>query len=599
MLKFPYAISDFYKLITNHYFYVDRTHCLPLLEEAGDQLLFLRPRRFGKSLLVSMLENYYDVAKAGEFDKLFGHLAIGKQPTPKHNQYFVLKWDLSAVKPTGEVRHLGQTLDKYVNARIDDFASSYQSFLTRAITIDPQDAMVSFQSVLTAVRQTPYKLYLLIDEYDNFANELMMAPPNASPNREAALRAGESALKAVLKVVKAASAGGGLDRVFLTGISPVILTDITSGYNVARNIYLRREFHDLCGFTETELATVLTQLGDECQWPSAKVTEALTTMRQFYNGYRFSENRQAPVYNPTMALYFLLSLQEDCQAPAKMLDSNMIMDRSKLTYLSHLPDGEKILFTALGEHPPLTIPELTDRFGIEEFLRPSPDPAMIISLLYYFGILTLGRPEFGRLVLTIPNLAVRKLYVEELRERLLPGLTNEVAQLAYTCYRTGELQPVCEFIEQRYFKVLDNRDYATTAKELALKMVFLTTLFNDAFYIMDSETALERGYADLTMIVRPLMRQHRFWDFLFEFKLVNLKQAKLPEEPKLTGEAVKQMTVADLKTRCQSQLTAAREQLQRYRQTLVKTYGEELRLKVFAVVAVGWERLVWEEINEE
>jgi hypothetical protein len=220
---------------------------------------------------------------------------------------------------------------------------------------------------------------------------------------------------------------------------------------------------------------------------------------------------------------------------------------------------------------------------------------MIISLLYYFGILTLGRPEFGQTVLTIPNLVVRKLYVDELRERLLPGLTNEVAQLAYTCYRTGDVQPVCEFIEQRYLQVLDNRDYAA-AKEVTLKMAFLTTLFNDTFYVMDSETALERGYADLTMIVRPLMRQHRFWDFLFEFKLVNLKQAKLPDGPKVTGEAVKQMTVAELKSRCQSQFIAAREQLQRYRQTLVETYGEELRLKALAVVAVGWERLVWEEV---
>jgi hypothetical protein len=596
MLKFPYAVCDFYSLITENYFYVDRTAAIPLLEDAGKHLLFLRPRRFGKSLLVSMLENYYDVAKAGEFEKLFGHLAIGKQPTPKHNQYFVLKWDFSAVKPEGNSADIQKTLYDHLNNCIKSFAKRYQSLLTEAIEIDRQNAMYSFESLLVAVQSTPLKLYLLIDEYDNFANELMMAPPNANPNREAALRAGESALKAVLKVVKAASAGGGLDRAFLTGISPVILTDITSGYNVARNIYLRREFHDLCGFTETEIAAVLTQLGEDCQWPVEKVTEALATMRQFYNGYRFSEDGQAPVYNPTMALYFLLSLQEDCQAPAKMLDSNMVMDRSKLTYLSQLPDGEKIIFTALGEHPPLTIPELTDRFGIEEFLRPSQDPAMIISLLYYFGILTLaGRTEFGQLTLTIPNLVVRKLYVEQLQERFLPGTTDEVAQLAQTCYQSGDVQPVCEFIEQRYFKVLDNRD-STAATELTLKMAFLTLLFNDRLYVMDSETALERGYADLTMIIRPTMRQYRLWDFLFEFKFVNLKPAKLPDGPKVTGEAVKQMTVADLKTRCQSQFTEAREQLQRYRQTLIHTYGEKLRLKAFAVVAVGWERLVWEEV---
>jgi hypothetical protein len=122
MLKFPYGISDFYKLITNHYFYVDRTHCLLLLEDAGKQLLFLRPRSFGKSLLLSMLENYYDVAKASEFEKLFGHLAIGKQPTPKHNQYFVLKWDFSAVRPaTGDANEIWQALGDHINSRIGQF----------------------------------------------------------------------------------------------------------------------------------------------------------------------------------------------------------------------------------------------------------------------------------------------------------------------------------------------------------------------------------------------------------------------------------------------------------------------------------------------
>jgi len=597
MLKFPYGVSDFHTLITENYFYVDRTHLLPAIEEAGKQLLFLRPRRFGKSLLLSMLENYYDVAKADQFETLFGHLAIGKQPTPKHNQYFVLKWDFSEVKPKGNMHDVELALDKYINARLDDFASSYQAFLTRTITLDPQDAMTSFQSVLTAIRQTPYKLYLLIDEYDNFANELMMTPTNATPGREAMLRAGESALKAVLKVVKAASAGRGLDRVFLTGISPVILTDLTSGYNVATNIYLDSEFHDLCGFTETEIATVLTQLGEECHWPAETVTEALATMRQFYNGYRFSEENQEQVYNPTLALYFLRQVQQKCQVPGEMLDSNLEMDRNKLAYISTLPHGLSLLTQLVANPIAVTVSRLVQRFGVDRMLNTSPDTAFLASLLYYFGVLTqAGRDEFGELILTIPNLVVRKLYVEQLLECFLPNTSEAVVHLARTFYRHGDLQPVCEFIEQRYFKVLDNRD-SISASELAVKMAFLTLLFNDQLYLMDSETALERGYADLTMIVRPTMRQYRVWDFLFEFKFVNLKQATLPNEPKVTGEAVKQMTVADLKMRCQSQLTAAREQLQRYRQTLVDTYGEKLRLKVFAVVAVGWERVVWEELT--
>lgn len=597
MLKFPYGISDFAKIRTNHYFYVDRTHLIPTIEDAGDQLLFLRPRRFGKSLLLSMLENYYDVAKADQFDKLFGQLAIGKNPTPKHHQYFVLKWDFSAVKPEGETADIERTLFDHLNNCIKAFAKYYRPLLSEEIEIDRRNAMYSFESLLTAVRQTPYKLYLLIDEYDNFANELMMEPANVSFSRDAALRAGESALKAVLKVVKAASSGGGLDRVFLTGISPIILTDLTSGYNVAVNIYLDSEFNDLCGFTESEIMAILTQIGQECHWPLERVAEAMSTMRQFYNGYRFSEESQELVYNPTMALYFFRHLQPKCQAPAEMLDSNLEMDRNKLAYISTLPHGLTLLTQLVANPTAVTVSRLVQRFGVERILNAKPDTAFLASLLYYFGVLTqAGRNEFGELILTIPNLVVRKLYVEQLLERFLPDQADDVTQLAQSFYRQGDLQPVCEFVEQRYFKVLDNRD-SISASELAVKMAFLTLLFNDQWYLMDSETALERGYADLTMIIRSTMRQYRIWDFLFEFKFVTLKQLTLPDGNKLTGEALKQMPVAELKICCQPQLTAAREQLQRYRQTLMSTYGEKLRLKVFAVVAVGWERVIWEEIH--
>jgi hypothetical protein len=303
MLKFPYALSDFKRLITDHYFYVDRTHCLPLLEDAGDQLLFLRPRRFGKSLLLSMLENYYDVAKAGEFDKLFGHLAIGANPTTKHNQYLVLKWDFSAVSPAGEVRDIQQALFDHLNSRIKGFAKRYQHLVGGDIELDRHNAIFSFESLLNAVQQTPYKLYLLIDEYDNFANEVLMSNHSLNPTRYQALLSGEGVLKTLFKAVKSASSGGGLERVFITGVSPVVLSDITSGYNVAKNIYFEPEFNDLCGFREIELHRVLTHLANECQWPTATARDALTMMRTYYNGYCFSPERDTLVYNSTAALY--------------------------------------------------------------------------------------------------------------------------------------------------------------------------------------------------------------------------------------------------------------------------------------------------------
>jgi len=228
MLKFPYGICDFYRIQTNHYFYVDRTSHIRLIEDYGDQLLFLRPRRFGKSLLLSVLENYYDVAKAPEFEKLFGHLAIGKNPTPLHNQYFVMTWDFSNVTPEGDGEQIGKNLYDYINECIQDFADYYQSLLHSRISINPSNAQASFLSLLRAVRKTPYKLYLLIDEYDNFANELMMGSREISDSRYKTLLSGEGALKALFKAVKSAAGGRGLERVFITGVSPVVLSDMTS-----------------------------------------------------------------------------------------------------------------------------------------------------------------------------------------------------------------------------------------------------------------------------------------------------------------------------------------------------------------------------------
>ncbi len=295
-MKFPYGICDFYQIITENYWYVDRTDRIPYIEEMGKHLLFLRPRRFGKSLLLSMLENYYDLAKADEFETLFGRLAIGQHPTAKHNQYFVLTWDFSVVSPVGESEQIQQALHRYVNSRIQDFAVYYHHLLPMKIQIDPVDAIASLQSLLTAVRQTPYRLYLLIDEYDNFANELMMGHRQISHSRYKALLYGEGSLKALFKAIKSFSAGGGLDRVFITGVSPVVLSDITSGYNIAENVYVHPEFNDLCGFWESEVADTLAQIVKECHAPAAKATEALNMMRTFYNGYCFTYNAKSLLY---------------------------------------------------------------------------------------------------------------------------------------------------------------------------------------------------------------------------------------------------------------------------------------------------------------
>ncbi len=192
-MKFSYGISDFDSLITRQYYYADRTDQIPLLEEAGDQLLFLRPRRFGKSLLLSVLEHYYDLNKANCFESLFGSFAIGRNPTAGHNRYFVLKWDFSEVSPVGDGEEIKRNLYRYLNLRISAFSDYYRETLPDAIQIDPKDALASFQSLLNAVQRTGYSLYLLIDEYDNFANELMMGHRSAEESRYQAILSGEPA----------------------------------------------------------------------------------------------------------------------------------------------------------------------------------------------------------------------------------------------------------------------------------------------------------------------------------------------------------------------------------------------------------------------
>ncbi|MDS4025764.1 MAG: AAA family ATPase [Candidatus Contendobacter sp.] len=586
-MKFPYGLSDFATLIQEGYFYQDRTDRLPQLEEAGRQLLFIRPRRFGKSLLLSMLEHYYDVNRADQFGALFGHLAIGQNPTPLHNQYFVMKWDFSLVKVQGAMKDIEAALHQHLNDRIAQFQRRYAHHLTTPVAIHPDNAISSWESILTAIFETPHKLYLLIDEYDNFANEVLMTGQKLGYYE--ALLYGEGLLKTVFKAVKAAAGGQGLDRVFITGVSPVVLSDMTSGYNVAKNIYLNDEFNDLCGFTETELAAVLTRLAAAgATW---SVAEALHTMRTFYNGYRFSEEAKDGLYNPTLSLYFLECLGRQGRYPRQMLDDNLAMDRGKLVYISQLPHGEDLLIQAINGEQGIIIPQLARRFGVQDMLAAVKDQPFMASLLYYFGILTLaGRTDFDETILNIPNLVARSLYVERLQDLWLPEYEDKIRipQIRKHVCQTGDLQPLVAFIEQRYFPVLSNRDYRWT-NELTIKIAALTLLFDDRLYMMVSETEVKHGYVDLSLIVRPDRRGVTALDLLLEFKYVSLKDLKL------TGEQVREKTHDELATLppVKTQLRAAADQAHRYGAALRDRYGLT-DLRAFAVVALGLERVVWQ-----
>ncbi|KHD10715.1 hypothetical protein PN36_03720 [Candidatus Thiomargarita nelsonii] len=195
-------------------------------------------------------------------------------------------------------------MHNHINGSFEQFISNYKGFWDYDIQLHPTDALRSLQSVFAAVKSTPYKIYLLIDEYDT-----------------------------IFKAVKSGTKGLGIDRIFITGVSPVVMSDITSGFNMAENIYFEPEFNNLCGFWETEIAEALQQIAISCNLSTEKVTQVLEIMRVFYDGYNFSNEPQALIYNPTLALYFLKHFQKRCQYPRRILDTNLAMDKGKITYI--------------------------------------------------------------------------------------------------------------------------------------------------------------------------------------------------------------------------------------------------------------------------
>jgi hypothetical protein len=587
-MRFPYGVCDFHKIVTQFFFYCDRTGCIPLLEK-GEYLLFIRPRRFGKSLLLSTLFNYYDIARADEFDTLFGHLAIGKNPTPLHNHYLMLKWDFSCVDPFGNVGDIRRSLFNHINVCIEGFLKYYRDYDIQDVKVDPDDAIRSLHSLIFSVRMTKYPIYLLIDEYDNFANQVLMGVQQNKQKRYEALVFEEGPLRTLFKAVKSSTSESLFDRIFITGVSPVVMSDITSGYNIAKNIYLNPSYNDLCGFRSEEVAAAVDNVAHECGLPETERIDAIKMIQTWYDGYRFSAEAKMDVYNPTMMLYFLDALQESCTFPRDMLDENLSADGAKLDFIAQIPGGTQLLLDLFHENASVTITALAKRFGIRDLLNAAgKDKAFMVSLLYYFGVLTIDSlTEEGELLLRVPNVVMQKLYVERLAELLLPDSQerDDGKLAARTLYQKGNIEPLCIFVERKYFTVFHNPDYRW-ANELTVKTAFLTLLYNDILYIMDSEAEVGRQRVDLTMIIRPDMRRFTILDILIEFKYVSLADAGL------SGKQAHALSVEELQSLpgMRQAMAEASEQARDYGRILEARHGN-LRLRRYAVVALGFERL--------
>ncbi len=543
-----------------------------------------------------MLKNYYDAAAEERFEKLFSRLKIGREPTKLRNKYLILQWDFSCVDPTGTAQEIKQALHDHVNSCIKAFLVFYRNHVKIPVDINETNAISSLQSLLASVQAAGYPLYLLVDEYDNFANEVMTGIGN---ERDAykALTHDKGPLRTLFKAVKSAAGAGTIDRIFIAGVSPVVVSDIASGFNIAEDIFLDPRCNDLCGFTESEVEKILEDEAVDSGFDENETRSALSMMRVYYNGYTFAPGSEQRIYNPTLTIYFMKAFQRFREFPRKMLDANLSTDIAKLEYAAQVPGGRQLILEITRGKKPVTVNDIADRFGTQDMLSDTgKDQGFLKSFLYYFGVLTMtGVTGEGKLVLQVPNMVVRGLYIDRIGKMLLPQPEERDAgkSAAEKLYTKGNMIPLCEFVEQRYFQVFHNPDYKW-ANELTVKTAFLTLLYNDILYIMDSEREAGRGRADLTMLIRPDMRKYDLFDLIVEFKYVKLGDAGM------TGEQARKLTREELQAipAMVSRMDAACEQLARYGDALEKKYGN-LRLRRYAVVSLGFERIWWRELSEK
>ena len=483
-----------------------------------------------------------------------------------------------------------------INGCIEEFYTfyKYKGYELPQIKVNFDDAIYSLKSLVSSVRLTPYPVYLLIDEYDNFANTVMMGVQSAGKRYETLVH-DEGPLRTFFKAVKASTSGSMFDRVFITGVSPVVMSDITSGYNIAKNIYFEPEFNDLCGFKRDEIKNVIKEIVDKCSFEKEKVKEAVDLMQTYYNGYTFSYEADEQIYNPTLCLYFFEQFEKRCEYPREMLDDNLAMDESKLEYIAQIPRGRDLLMSLMENKQQVVASGISKRFGIREMLTDkSRDNAFLASFLYYFGVLTIaGDTEDLQVILKVPNMVMKSLYVERIQKMLLPEPEDrdDGKEAAKLVYQKGEMAFLCKFMEERYFKVFHNRDYRW-ANELTVKIAFLTLLYNDIIYIMDSETEIDRRYADLVMIIRPDKRYGKIFDVLIEFKFVKLKDAGTSAEKARKLSEDELMLIPEIA----NQITDGAKQVREYGKKLEQKYGN-LRLQKFVVVALGFERVCFKKLD--
>jgi Predicted AAA-ATPase/PD-(D/E)XK nuclease superfamily len=519
MVNIPYGESDFKGMIEGDYFYQDRTNYIESLEQwKSNYPIFLRPRRFGKSLFISTLHHYYGLEHKKDFEKLFGKLYIGQQPTALANSYMVLRFDFSRIDTaTHESTYQGFLTNVISGART--FLGAYKTFFSveDKRTILEQKSPEAVIKTIFSIAKTndiKYKIYILIDEYDHFANELLsfdMARFKADVSHNGFVRKFYESLKA-------ATGEGVIDRIFITGVSPITMDSLTSGFNISSNLTVNPVFHDMMGFTHEEVRALLYESDIEAE----KIPTIMVDLAEWYDGYRFTTRADHQLFNPDMVLYFLQQYSIDNSYPQFMLDTNVISDYRKIRNIFKIGDEESARFELLEQlvqngHIDFS---LTLLFNLEgEFTQDD-----FLSLLFYMGMLSLKEESVIGWRCEIPNYVIKKLYFEYfasvyLAETRFAKATRPIGQAVTALMSDANPEPFFKLVESVLLHNHSNRDELVYG-EKHLQTLMIGILAPYQTYFIHSEYESGRSYPDIFLErFNPIVK----YEIVLELKYVKKK----------------------------------------------------------------------------
>ncbi len=498
--RIPYGMQSFEAVIMEDCYYVDKTPFIEDVEESHKYFFYIRPRRFGKSLTLSMLENYYDINKKDKFEQLFGKLYIGENPTPERNQYLIIHLNFSEV--VGGLDDYKDGLDTHCNIVFCSFCNVYADLLpanTKEEMNKREGAVAQLTFICQVCKEVGQKIYLFIDEYDNFTNMILASKEHEERYREQTH--GEGYLRRFFNAVKSA-AGTSLGRVFVTGVSPVTMDDLTSGFNIGTNYSLEPRFNEMTGFCEEEVREMLEYYASVLPFRHT-VDELVKVMKPWYDNYCFAVTRygKTTMYNSVMVLNFLSKyIDNGYDIPDKMVETNIRIDYDKIRMLIRHDKGffdDASIIQELVTKGFVT-GNLMENFPAERIN----DPDNFLSLLFYFGMVTIDGTLNGETKFIIPNEVVRdQMYTYLLDTYRENDLTFEQytknkleSQLAYL----GGYKPYFDYIADCLKRYSSQRD---KQKGEAFVHGFTLAMASQCkFYRPISELDNDGGYADIFLL---------------------------------------------------------------------------------------------------